>query len=295
MNFSNRSVVLRPGAGHRPELPWDHVHRVVRESGTSFYWAMRLLPAERRRAMYAIYAFCREVDDIADEPGETTDKLRALSAWRGEIERLYAGQPQWPISTALQEAVERFDLPQREFLSVIDGMTIDAAPVVRMRRAEDLLDYCRKVAGSVGMLSIRAFGVPRWPGPQIAESLGNALQLTNILRDVKTDAANHRLYVPADILEKHGIGAASLGAILTHPGFAGACIDLAKLARSYYIETEMLLAKLGHRLMRPAAVMMHVYRETLVGLERRGWQPIADPLSLTQGRKLWLAVRHGLL
>ena len=255
---------------------------------------MRRLPAERRRAMYAIYAFCREVDDITDEPGATEDKLRALAGWREEISRLYAGQPQWPTSRALLEAVERYELPQEEFLSVIDGMEIDAAPIVRMRRLEDLLDYCRKVAGAVGMLSIRAFGMPQRPGPQIAESLGNALQITNILRDVKSDAKIQRLYVPTDTLHRHGVGTGSLGRIITHPGFAGACIDLAKLARSYYVETEGLLAGLGHRLMRPAAVMMQIYRETLHSLESRGWKQIADPISLKRRRKLWLALRHGI-
>ena len=206
MNRTNYTIALRADPAAAQVAPWAHVHRVVRESGTSFFWAMRVLPAERRRAMYAIYAFCREVDDIADEPGATEDKLRALAGWREEISRLYAGQPQWPTSRALLEAVERYELPQEEFLSVIDGMEIDAAPIVRMRRVEDLLDYCRKVAGAVGMLSIRAFGMPQRPGPQIAESLGNALQLTNILRDVKGDAKRQRLYVPTDTLARHASG-----------------------------------------------------------------------------------------
>ena len=159
------------------------MNRVVARSGTSFLWGMRVLPAERRRAMYAIYAFCREVDDIADEPGEVADKRRALAAWREEIDRLYAGRPEWLTTRALQAPVHRFELPREEFLAIIDGMEIDAAPTVRMRRLPDLLDYCRKVAGSVGILSVHTFGVPMHPGPRIAEVLGNALQLTNILRD----------------------------------------------------------------------------------------------------------------
>ena len=106
-----------------------------------------MLPAAGRRAMHAIYAFCREVDDIADEPGEIADKKLALAAWREEIDRLYAGQPEWPTTRALLSSVQRFDLPREEFLAVIDGMEIDAAPVVRMRDLDDLLGYCRKVAG----------------------------------------------------------------------------------------------------------------------------------------------------
>ena len=135
--------------------------------------------------MYAIYAFCREVDDIADTPGANADKHRALAAWRDEIARLYAGRPKWPTTRALLRPVQRFDLPREEFLAVIDGMESDAAPTVRIRTLDDLLDYCRKVAGAVGALSVCAFGVPQHPGPRIAETLGNALQLTNILRDLK--------------------------------------------------------------------------------------------------------------
>ena len=133
---------------------------------------MRVLPAAGRRAMHAIYAFCREVDDIADEPGEIADKKLALAAWREEIDRLYAGQPEWPTTRALLSSVQRFDLPREEFLAVIDGMEIDAAPVVRMRDLDDLLGYCRKVAGSVGVLSVHAFGVPRHPGPPDCRDAG---------------------------------------------------------------------------------------------------------------------------
>ena len=124
------------------------MNRVVARSGTSFLWGMRALSAERRRAIYAIYAFCREVDDIADEPGENADKRRALSAWRQEVDRLYAGEPSWPTTRALLKPVRCYNLPREEFLAVIEGMEIDARPTVRMRNLDDLLHYCRKVARS---------------------------------------------------------------------------------------------------------------------------------------------------
>ena len=278
-----------------PLEPWTHVHRVVARSGTSFLWGMRVLPAERRRAMYAIYAFCREVDDVADEPGETADKKRGLAAWREEVARLYAGEPQWPTTRALLQPVHRFDLPQEEFLAVIDGVEVDAAPAVRMQTLDDLLGYCRKVAGAVGMLSIHAFGVPRDPGYQIAETLGNAVQITNILRDVKEDAGVERLYVPLEMVKRHGVAEGSLGSIFVQPGFAGACAELAELARGYYAGTDRLLAPLGRRQMRPIVLMMAVYRETLRRLEQRGWTRLDVPVRLTRARKLWLALRHGLL
>jgi len=274
--------------------PWIHVKRVVASSGTSFLWGMRVLPAERRRAMYAIYAFCREVDDIADEPGEEADKRQALAAWREEVDRLYAGRPQWPTTRALESPVRRYHLPRKEFLAIIDGMEIDAAPVVRMRRLPDLLDYCRKVAGSVGVLSVHVFGVPMHPGPKIADVLGNALQLTNILRDLKEDAELQRLYVPQELLDRHGVTERSLGRLFSQPGFPGVCGELSGLARGYYAEADRLLEDFGWRKMRPAALMMAVYRETLDRLERRGWKRIGGPIRLSRARKTWLGVQYGI-
>lgn len=289
-------VGSRTGAApERASEPWTHVHRVVARSGTSFLWGMRVLPAERRRAMYAIYAFCREVDDLADEPGDSGEKLRGLAAWREEITRLYAGEPRWLTTRALLQPVQRYDLPQREFLAVIDGVEIDAAPAVRMGSLEDLLGYCRKVAGAVGMLSIHAFGVPRDPGYQIAETLGNAVQFTNILRDVKEDAANQRLYVPLDLMRRHGVRERPLTEVWSQPGFAAACAELAAIARDHYTATERLLARLGRRQTRPIVLMMAVYRETLRLLEERGWTRMERPVRLGGPRKLWLALRHGLL
>ena len=274
--------------------PLVHVKRVVARSGTSFLWGMRVLPAERRHAMYAIYAFCREVDDIADEPGEESDKRQALAAWREEVDRLYAGRPRWPTTRALERPVRRYDLPREEFLAIIDGMEIDAAPVVRMRGLSELLDYCRMVAGSVGLLSVHTFGVPMHPGPRIAELLGNALQLTNILRDLEEDAALQRLYVPQELLDRHGVTERSPGRVFTQPGFAGVCAELCGLARGYYAEADRLLKDFGWRKMRPAVLMMAVYCETLDRLERRGWTRIGAPIRLSRTRKIWLGLQYGI-
>ena len=245
--------------------------------------------------MYAIYAFCREVDDIADLPGEAAAKKLRLAAWREEIGRLYQGCPGKPTAQALLTPVQRFALPQAEFLAVIDGVEIDAEPVVRMRNLADLMDYCRKVAGAVGMLSVHAFGVPDQPGPRIAESLGGAMQLTNVLRDLKEDAAAGRFYVPLDMLAEHGIATSSPDAAFEHPGFASVCEELADLARGHFREAGRLIAGVGSRRLRPAAVMMSIYRETLERLEARGWQRIEGPIRLSSPRKMWLALRHGLL
>ncbi len=296
--MANRAIAHREGGG-APAAggidPQAHVDRVVARSGTSFLWGMRMLPAERRRAMRAIYAFCREVDDIADEPGDVAEKRRALAAWRAEIGRLYDGRPEWPTTRALLGPARRFGLPRAEFLAVIEGMEIDAAPAVRMPTLDDLLGYCRKVAGAVGMLSIHAFGAPEPPGPRIAETLGDALQLTNILRDPGEDAALGRLYAPMDMLARHGAPAGPPEAAIAHPGFAAVRAELAGLARDRYAEAAGLIADRRGRELRPAAVMMAVYRETLDRLEARGWERIDGRVRLSRPRKAWLALRHGLL
>ncbi len=284
-----------PGRTAAAVDPRAHVDSVVARSGTSFIWGLRILPPERRRAMYAIYAFCREVDDIADGPGEVADKHEALSAWREEIGRLYAGRPTRPTTQALLQPVQQFALPEREFLAVIDGMEVDAAGAVQIQSMGDLLGYCRNVAGAVGMLSVHAFGVPRFPGPEIARNLGNALQITNILRDLKEDAALRRLYVPVDLLRKHGVVSRRPETVLDDPNFPGVCTELAETARGYYTTTGRLLDELGWRNMRPAMLMMAVYRELLDRLEGHGWHRTAPAVRLSAVRKLWLALRYGRL
>lgn len=282
-------------AGNGDNDAWRHVHNVVGRSGSSFLWGMRVLPHDRRQAMYAIYAFCREVDDVADEPGEVDDKRRQLSAWREEIDALYQGKPIRATTRALLQPVTRFALPQAEFLAVIDGMETDAVPTVRMQSMADLLIYCRRVAGAVGMLSIHAFGTTKDPAPRVAIALGNALQLTNILRDIREDAASDRLYLPAELLARHGISAGPLDDILAHPGFAAACRELAGHARDYFAETDRLMAAFGWRRMRPAVLMMEIYRKLLDRLEHNGWHDLDAHVSLSRPLKLWIALRYGLL
>ncbi len=287
---------LPPGQAVADPAPDRHVRNVVARSGTSFFMGMRVLPPDRRRAMYAIYAFCREVDDIADEPGQPDDKRAALAEWRAEIARLYAGRPARPTARALLQPVKQFALPQEEFLAVIAGMETDTAQAVRMQGVDDLMDYCRKVAVAVGRLSVCAFGVPARPGPQIADALGNAFQLTNILRDMKKDADMNRLYLPGDLLKAHGVAAdAPPHSVLSDPGLAGVCGALVSMARAQYAEGDRLLAQTGQRKMRAAVIMKEVYRRTLDRLEARGWQRLDDPVGLSRAQKVMLALRYGLL
>ena len=272
-----------------------HVRRVTERSGTSFFWAMRLLPAERREAMFAIYAFCREVDDIADAGGTLEAKRTALAEWRREIDRLYAGTPERPTTRALLHAVAAYDLRREDFLAVIDGMEMDALQDIRAPRRAELELYCARVAGAVGLLSVRAFGDPSEAARRLALAEGKALQLTNILRDLNEDAARGRLYLPREILAKHGIAATEPAAVLAHPHLGKVCDEVAEIARASFAEASERLSRLDRRKMRPAIVMMEVYRRTLDALVARGWRDLDRPVGPPKLSKLWIALRHGLL
>jgi phytoene synthase len=273
----------------------DHVESVVKDSGTSFYWGMRCLPAEKRNAMYAVYAFCREVDDIADGDGEEADKLARLGLWRGEIERLYGEHPRRPVSVALLEPVERFQLRKEDFLALVAGMEMDARARVRIRDMDELDLYCDRVAAAVGRLSVRVFGLEDGKGRAIAFSLGRALQLTNILRDLDEDAGRDRLYLPADVLAAHGIPGDDPRRVLRHPELSRVCELLADIAKRRFDEAVAVIAACDRRQVRPAVLMMEFYRRILRQLSKRGWRNATDPVRLSKLEKLWVVLRHGVV
>jgi phytoene synthase len=274
----------------------EAVRQKVEAAGTSFYWAMRLLPAERRYGMYAVYAFCREVDDIADDftlsPGA---KMAALAGWRGEIDALYAGRPDALVTRALRGPVERYALRREDFHAVIAGMEMDAAADIRAPDMATLDLYCARVAGAVGHLSVHVFGDPSATAHRVAESLGRALQLTNILRDLDEDAERGRLYLPRESLERHGIGPeAEPRAVLRHPGLAAVCRELAAIAEGHFAAAETAMAGCSRRAMRPAVLMAAFYRAMLAEMQRGGWREPARRVRLSKTRKLRLVLRHGL-
>jgi len=267
----------------------------VAAAGTSFYWAMRLLPEPRREAMYAIYAFCREVDDIADEEAPDGEKRAALDAWRREIDAIFAGRSKRPLGRVLAEDVARFRLRREDFLALIDGMEMDAGLPIQGPSLEELDLYCDRVASAVGRLSVRAFGVASEDADRVAHHLGRALQLTNILRDLAEDAARDRLYLPRDYLHEAGITATAPQAVLRHPHLAQACDRLADLAERHFREARAAMASCPRRPMRPARAMGAVYHAQLHKLRQRGWLRLDEPVKLPKSTKLWLALRHGLI
>jgi len=272
----------------------DHVRAVVDGSGTSFGWTMRVLPEEQRRAMYAIYAFCREVDDIADEPGDAVTKVNALAAWRTEIDAVYAGSARRPTAVALAAALHRFALPKDAFEAVIDGMAMDLQGVMRAPSEATLQQYCARVAGAVGRLSLAVFGGADGIAEPLATALGEALQLTNILRDLGEDARLDRLYLPRERLRAHGIESDDPAAVLAHPNIGAVCNEIAERARQRFAESSALVARGDAKRLKPCRMMIAVYGRVLDGLERRGWHDPTAPYHLPRRTKLWLALRYGI-
>ncbi len=284
------------GAGPDEAALREAIRQKVAAAGSSFYWAMRLLPRDRRNGMYAVYAFCREVDDIADDTdSEPGHKKGALAVWREEIDALYAGQPRHVVAHALRDPLRRYRLRREDFHAVIDGMEMDAAEDIIAPDLTTLDLYCARVAGAVGHLSVHVFGDASPDAHAVAESLGRALQLTNILRDLDEDARRGRLYLPREILERHGIRFAAPLDVLRHPALPAACRDLADIAERHFAEAASHMARCSRRAMRPAAVMGAFYRALLDALRRSGWSDPAARVSLSKPRKLWLVLRHGVL
>jgi len=267
------------------------VEAMVRAAGTSFYRGMRVLAPDRRYAMYAIYAFCRVVDDIADEPGEMADKRQRLAAWRDRIAGLYRGEADDPVTRVLMAAVGRFGLRAEDFIAVIDGMEMDAETIIVAPDLATLDLYCDRVAAAVGRLSVRAFGDASPAADRVAYALGRALQVTNILRDLREDADRGRLYLPCEYLDDAGIPH-DPAAALASPRLAEVCARLAALAHGYFAEAAAAMSHCDRQAMRPARLMGATYAAILSRLEHRGWQRLDERAGLPLWQKLWLLLRY---
>ena len=271
------------------------VERIVREAGTSFYRGMRILPADRRLAMYGIYAFCRMVDDIADEPAPLADKRAGLADWRGRVRGFYAGEAGDAVTRVLRAAAARYQLRQDDFLAVVDGMEMDAETDIVAPALDTLLLYCDRVAGAVGRLSVRAFGDASPAADEVAEALGRALQLTNILRDLGEDAERRRLYLPREWLAEAGVPA-TLDAMRS-PALPAVCERMAATANREFARARDAMARCDARAMRPARLMGATYAAILARLLRRGWSrpgwsSVGARVSLPTWQKLWIALRY---
>lgn len=267
------------------------VEALVRRAGTSFHRGMKVLAADRRAAMYAIYAFCRIVDDVADEPGPLGEKIAGLAAWRGRITGLYAGRAEDAVTRVLLPAIQRYALRQDDFMAVIDGMQMDAETVIVAPDLAELDLYCDRVAAAVGRLSVRAFGDASPAADDVAWHLGRALQLTNILRDVAEDAGRGRLYLPKQWMLDAGVPA-DPAAALRHPGLPAVCARMAAEAHRHFTEAHAAMRRCAPRAMRPARLMGASYAALLHRLERRGWTRLEQPVRVPKWQKLLIALRY---
>lgn len=271
----------------------EAVEAVVRAAGTSFFRGMAVLPPARRQAMYAIYAFCRIVDDIADDPAPFETRRPRLDDWRHRVAGLYRGEAADPVTRVLLGAVRAFDLRQADFEAVIDGMEMDAATTIVAPPLAELDLYCDRVAAAVGRLSVRAFGDASPEADRVAFHLGRALQLTNILRDIAEDAARGRLYLPRELLEAAGVPADPALA-LHHPELPVVCAQVAVMAHGNFRAAGAAMARCDRRAMKPARLMAGMYAAILARLERRGWDRPETPVKVAKWQKLWIALRFGV-
>ena len=255
----------------------------VRRARSSFARGMAVLSGERRRALFAVYGFCRAVDDIADAAMPPAEKRRFLSEWRTRLDA-----PDCALSSELAWARHAFSLPAEECAGMIAGMETDAEGRVRLPDEAALDLYCRRVAGSVGALAVRIFGAPQAEAFGLA--LGRTFQLVNILRDAEEDAAHDRVYVPRSLLDRHGVATEEAAAIVTHPGFAACCAELARQAEAGFAKAEAELAAHDARALKPARVMMWGYRRLLDRMLETGFGPPRMRARLTRSDRLRMAL-----
>ena len=270
--------------------PDEYCQQKAAASGSSFYYSFLFLPAERRRAITALYAFCREVDDVVDDGPDPQLAATRLAWWRAELANLFAGRPQHPVTRALLPFLDKYSISGERLSEIVEGMEMD----LRQSRYLDwpaLETYCYRVAGVVGLLAAGIFGYRDERTPEYARQLGIAFQLTNIIRDVGEDARKNRIYLPMEDLKRFGVPAADLLQAKPSPAFQALMRFEAERARSYYREAMAALPAVDRRAQRPGLVMAAIYRTLLAEIERDGFRVLSQRTSLTPLRKLWIAWR----
>ncbi len=270
--------------------PDEYCQNKAAKSGSSFYYSFRFLARDRRRAITALYAFCREVDDIADEVTDLDIARVKLGWWRAELANLFAGHPQHPVTKALQPATREYGVDQARLNEIIDGMEMD---LTRHRYSDfdSLKLYCHRVAGVVGQLSASIFGFSQPRTLEYAENLGLAFQLTNIIRDVGEDARRDRIYLPGDEMRRFKVSDDDILQARQTAGFEQLMAFQTERAKSIYDEAFQALSPEDRRPQRPGLIMSAIYRTLLDEIERDGFKVLAQRTSLTPMRKLWIAWR----
>jgi 15-cis-phytoene synthase len=268
--------------------PDEYCQEKAAASGSSFYYSFLFLPGERRRAITALYAFCREVDDVVDEVSDAGVARAKLAWWRTEVANLFAGHPQHPVTRALAPFVQRGGIDAARLNEIIDGMEMDLTHH-RYPDFESLRLYCHRVAGVVGQLSASIFGYSNPATLEYAENLGIAFQLTNIIRDVGEDARRDRVYLPADELARFGVSLEDILARRTSDRFRALMAFQAQRAESFYDLALARLAPEDRAPQRAGLIMAAIYRTLLAEIRHDRFEVLDRRVGLTPLRKLWIA------
>jgi phytoene synthase len=263
-------------------------------SGSSFYAAMRILPREQREAMFQIYSFCRQVDDIADSHGPRPERLKALQQWRDDVDALYQGRPPERLKDYVS-SVKRFGLKREDFLAIIDGMEMDVPQDIRAPDMATLDLYCDRVASAVGRLSVRVFGLPEQDGILLAHHLGRALQLTNILRDIDEDAGLGRLYLPREGLLHAGITGDDPAKVIVDRNLPKVCLPLVERAKSHFEQADEIMKRNSRRVVRAPRIMSKYYRAVLELLMARGFAVPREPVRVHKMAKIAILLRYAII
>ena len=268
--------------------PDEYCQNKAAASGSSFYYSFLFLNTEQRQAIMALYAFCREVDDVVDECSDRDVARRKLDWWREEIAACFSGQPRHPVTSALASTVQTYNLPAEYFQEIIDGMNMDLEQQ-RYESFSELALYCHRVAGIVGLLSAEIFGYQHRDTLKYAESLGTAFQLTNIIRDVREDAERGRIYLPLDELLEYRINPHDLLKGETSDALPSLLGFQAERANSYYQRALSQLPEQDRYAQRSGLIMTAIYQKLLNEIEADGYQVMQHRIRLTPLRKLWIA------
>jgi phytoene synthase len=267
----------------------EYCAQLTRKSRSNFYYSFLFLSKEKREAMYAVYAFCRSVDDVADGNAQMCEKQALLDEWRRELDRCYVGKPQHPITIKLAQSIQKFPIPKEHFEELIAGVEMDLTHS-RYPTFHELYEYCYRVAGVVGLMCIEIFGYRNPKAKDYAVNLGVALQLTNIMRDLKVDAERGRIYLPQDELARFGYHEDELLRGAYTPAFFELMRFVGSRARRYFHNARQLLAAEDRRSLFAAEIMGAIYYRLLEAVETSGYRVFDRTITLPTSHKLWIAL-----
>ena len=270
-----------------------NIKKMVKKSGTSFFWGMKMLPFAKRHAMYTIYAFFRHIDDIVDGDAPLQQKLELMEAWRQELDNIYDKRvPSTDIGRRIYKNCMRFKLPKQEFVKMMDSISMDLPEPLQAPSLQAFNQYCRGVAGVPGSLSLRIFGCnDEALIEELSTSLGRALQITNILRDVKEDASMNRIYIPSEMLDKAGIVSRDPEVVLVDKNLAIAREELGKVAEKDYKKAFELIKQLPKKAARPVKIIANIYKKYFDIMQNRGWEVISPKPRISKTTKLCLIIK----